>query len=147
MYKRQEYYTSGVIAQMIEEGHAFEAVQIDPKRFHVLGTPTQLVDWCAGRNDQAPLRICFDIENTLVTGPRVAGDYSSCEPIADNIATCRALYEQGHTIILQSSRGMDAHKGNASAAAAEAATATLASLAQLQIPYHEIDFGKPHAHV
>ena len=42
---------------------------------------------------------------------------------------------------------MDAHKGNASAAAAEAATATLASLAQLQIPYHEIDFGKPHAHV
>ena len=141
-----EYYTSGVIAQMIEEGHAFEAVQIDPKRFHVLGTPTQLVDWCAGRNDQAPLRICFDIENTLVTGPRVAGDYSSCEPIADNIATCRALYEQGHTIILQSSRGMDAHKGNASAAAAEAATATLASLAKLQIPYHEIDFGKPHAH-
>ena len=47
-----EYYTSGVIAQMIEEGHAFEAVQIDPSRFHVLGTPTQLVDWCAGRNDQ-----------------------------------------------------------------------------------------------
>ena len=97
------------------------------------------------RNDQAPLRVCFDIENTLVTGPRVAGDYSSCEPIAENIATCRALYEQGHTIILQSSRGMDAHKGNASAAAAEVAAATLASLAKLQIPYHEIDFGTPHA--
>jgi len=29
-------------------------VQIDPTRFHVLGTPAQLVDWCAGRNDQAP---------------------------------------------------------------------------------------------
>jgi dTDP-glucose pyrophosphorylase len=139
-----EYYTSGVIAQMIEEGHTFEAVQIDPTRFHVLGTPAQLVDWCAGRNDQAPLRICFDIENTLVTGPRVAGDYSSCEPIAENIATCRALYEQGHTIILQSSRGMDAHKGNTSAAAAEVAAATLASLAKLQIPYHEIDLGTPH---
>ena len=32
-----EYYTSGVIAVMIDEGHTFVALQIDPARFH--GTP------------------------------------------------------------------------------------------------------------
>ena len=36
-----EYYTSGVIANMIEQGALFKGLQIDPKLMYVLGTPTQ----------------------------------------------------------------------------------------------------------
>ena len=31
------------------------------------------------------LRICFDLDNTLVSYPKVKGDYSSVEPITKNI--------------------------------------------------------------
>ena len=45
-----EFYTSGVIAQMIEEGQAFQALRIDPAKMHVLGTPSQLQAFCKGRS-------------------------------------------------------------------------------------------------
>ena len=141
-----EFYTSGVIAAMIEEGHAFEAIQIDPARFHVLGTPAQLVAFCCARTDQRSLRICFDLDNTLVTSPRVPGDYSTCEPIDENVAVCRALHERGHRIILVSSRRMLHHGGNVGACVADIGQVTLDTLRRYKIPYHELDFGKPHAH-
>lgn len=141
-----EYYTSGVIAAMIEEGHAFEAIQIDPRRFHVLGTPAQLVAFCCARTDQRSLRICFDLDNTLVTSPRVPGDYSTCEPIDENVAVCRSLHERGHRIILVSSRRMLHHNGNVGACVADIGQVTLDTLRRYKIPYHELDFGKPHAH-
>jgi len=68
-------------AQMIEEGHSFKALEVDPRRMHVLGTPAQLRSFCVSRQKQPRLRICFDLDHTLVTAPRVTGDYSSCEPI------------------------------------------------------------------
>ena len=70
-----------------------------------------------------------------VTQPRTPGDYASCEPIAANVAFCNRLYQQGHTVILHSSRGMDTHSGNAAAAAADVAQATLASLEKLGVMY------------
>ena len=50
--------------------------------------------------------------------------------------------EQGHTIILQTERGLDANGGNAGAAVADVAAATLASLRAAGVAYHEIHFGK-----
>ena len=140
-----EYYTSGVIGAMIDEGSTFTALQIDPSRMHVLGTPTQLVEWCVRQRAAPACRICFDIDNTLLTPPRTPGDYSTCVPIAENVAACKAFFEQGHTIILQTERGLDAHGGNAGAAVADVAAATLASLRAAGIAYHEIHFGKPLA--
>ena len=67
------------------------------------------------------------------------------EPLVDNVATCRVLYEQGHTIILQTERGMAEHGGNTAAATAAIAAPTLAALAKYRIPYHELHFGKPVA--
>ena len=65
-----EYYTSGVIAQMIEEGHPFRAIQIQASRYHVLGTPSQLQAFCRSWPQQPALRVCFDLDNTLVTAPK-----------------------------------------------------------------------------
>mmetsp|Transcript_1472 Transcript_1472/g.3762 ORF Transcript_1472/g.3762 Transcript_1472/m.3762 type:complete len:295 (-) Transcript_1472:418-1302(-) len=41
-----EYYTSGVIANMIEQGATFLGLQVNPKLMYVLGTPTQLEKYC-----------------------------------------------------------------------------------------------------
>ena len=41
-------------------------------------------------------RICFDLDNTLVTFPKVDGDYSTVEPIQNNIDAVRYLYDMGH---------------------------------------------------
>jgi len=41
-----EYYTSGVIATMIEQGALFKGLQIDPRLMYVLGTPPQLEQYC-----------------------------------------------------------------------------------------------------
>ena len=40
-----EYYTSGVIARMIDAGCTFTALEVDRAKFHVLGTPSQLEQW------------------------------------------------------------------------------------------------------
>lgn len=49
----------------------------------------------------------FDIDGTLVTDTN--GKYSSAEPISPAIKKLNALYEQGHTIILMTARGMTSH--------------------------------------
>jgi capsule biosynthesis phosphatase len=142
-----EYYTSGVIAQMIAEGATFTALQIDPTRMHVIGTPTQLVEHCTRAPSSAmpAQRICFDLDHTLLAAPPKAGDYLSCAPIAENVAALKALFAQGHTIILHTERQMDLHNGNAGAATADCAAVTVQSLQRHGIPYHELYFGKPHA--
>ena len=142
-----EYYTSGVIASMIQEGATFTACQIDPGRMHVLGTPTQLYEWSL---QQQPPRVtsrrfCFDLDCTLLSAPATPGDYFTCTPIEENVACVRALHAQGHTIILLTERGMSSHGGNVGAATADVAAATLASLAKHNIPFHELSFGKPVA--
>ena len=46
----------------------------------------------------------FDIDNTICTTPE--SDYSRSEPYADRIAEVNALFEEGHTIIYHTARGM-----------------------------------------
>ncbi|EOD17184.1 hypothetical protein EMIHUDRAFT_244338 [Emiliania huxleyi CCMP1516] len=132
-----EFYTSGVITQMIEEGHAFRAVEVDPKRMHVLGTPPQLQAFCLAQQRQPKLRICFDLDHTLVTAPRVSGDYTTCEPLAENIAACRALKAQGHHIIIATGRRMRTHGGNTAAVVADIGALTLRQLSDYGIPHDE----------
>ena len=142
-----EYYTSGVIAAMIEEGAPFTALQVDPTKMHVLGTPTQLVDFCTSRAVAPPCqRICFDLDHTLLAAPTKPGDYATCLPIAENVAALRALYAQGHTILIHTDRRMKTFGGNVGAAVADVGALTIASLKKHAIPYHELHFGKPHAH-
>ena len=57
------------------------------------------------------LRICFDLDGTLVTDPLQPGDYTTVKPLPDNIGICRQLKEQGHIIIINTCRGMAMHHG------------------------------------
>jgi len=43
-----------------------------------------------------PMRVCFDLDNTLVTFPKTKEDYTTVEPIPGMIAYVRYLKRLGH---------------------------------------------------
>eukprot|EP00913_Durusdinium_trenchii_P011818 g11100.t1 len=63
--QKGEFYTSGVIAAMIARGAPFRGIKLDREDFHVLGTPTQVAEWCAKWPNQPKMRFVFDLYGTL----------------------------------------------------------------------------------
>lgn len=134
-----EYYISSVFQSMIEAGINVGSKKV---RSHTcLGTPAQL----QGFEPDKKLRICFDIDNTLVSEPKIPADYSSVEPISRNIEFLRYLKSQGHVIILQTARRMKTHSGNVGRLVADIGRVTFETLDKFEIPFDEIYFGKPYA--
>jgi capsule biosynthesis phosphatase len=139
-----ELYISHVYNKMIIDGNTIQGNEI--KDFHCVGTPLQLKVYCNQNKDKASeLRVCFDLDNTLVTHPTIPGDYSSVLPIQRNINYLKLLKSLGHTIIIYTARRMKTHKGNVGAIIADVGKITFESLDKFNIPYDEIHFGKPYA--
>lgn len=139
-----ELYVSNVYRTMIEDGCEIKAHKVD--RWDCLGTPVQLRHWAEQQGaPQEPQRICFDLDNTLVSYPTVAGDYETCLPIERNIRFLQFLKEQGHHIIIHSARRMRTHGGDTSAVIDDIGELTKRQLDRFNIPYDEIIFGKPYA--
>lgn len=139
----KELYTSQVIEKMINKGFEFKPIKVD--KFHVLGTPKQIIKFSKDFKIE-PLRFCFDLDNTLVTHPTIKNDYSSVEPIPETINYLRKLKEKGHTIIIYTARRMRTHHGNVGRVIADIGETTLKTLEKFNIPYDEIYFGKPYSH-
>ena len=140
----KELYISYVYNKMIIDGDIIQGSEI--KDFHCVGTPLQLKVYCNQNKDKASeLRVCFDLDNTLVTHPIIPGDYSSVLPIQRNIDYLKLLKSLGHTIIIYTARRMKTHKGNIGAILADVGRVTFDSLDKFDIPYDEIYFGKPYA--
>jgi len=93
------------------------------------------------------MRICFDLDNTLVTYPVRQGDYSTVKPIEKTIDLARKLHKEGHTIVIFTARRMDTHKHNVGAAIKDIGKVTFDTLEKFGIPYDELFFGKPNADV
>ncbi|KAK1702093.1 capsule biosynthesis phosphatase [Colletotrichum lupini] len=150
-----EYYTSQMIALMIQNGVPYLGMPVSTKDFSVVGTPEQLKDLLKLlKTDTSNLpiklkkrRFCFDLDMTLVGVPAVAGDYSTCPPIEKNIRLVQQLYNAGHYIIIQTARRMRTHHGNLGSVLADVGPVTFSQLAKYEIPYHDIHFGKPYADV
>lgn len=119
-----EFYTSGVIAAMIAKKEPFRALKLDVGDMHVLGTPTQVEEFCATWQAQPSQRFVFDLEGVLIAG--IKG-----EPIARNIELAQRLKKQGHRIIVQSTRlpGMEKK--------------TWEFLEELKVPCDDLKLGKP----
>jgi len=90
-------------------------------------------------------RICFDLDNTLVTFPKVDGDYSTVEPIQENISLLKFLYNMGHHIIIYTARRMRTHNGDVEKAIEDIGAVTETKIQEFGIPYHELIYGKPYA--
>jgi len=138
-----ELYTSLIYEEMIKDGVTISSELIE--NFSCVGTPLQLKIYCESNVVKEPKRFCFDLDNTLVTYPRVSGDYSSVEPIHKNIEYLKFLKNNGNYIIIYTARRMKTHRGNIGAIISDIGKITLDTLSRLEIPYDEFFFGKPHA--
>ena len=93
------------------------------------------------------MRICFDLDNTLVTPPYILRDYSTVKPIQKMIDLAKKLKNEGHIIIIHTARKMLSHSHNTGAAIANIAKLTIETLDNFEIPYDELIFGKPYAEI
>lgn len=140
----KELYTSCVYEKMLEDNKQIYGSKVE--KFNCVGTPLQLKIYCNQNKDkEEKLRICFDLDNTLVTHPINPGDYSTVLPIKRNIDYLKFLKSLGHTIIIYTARRMKTHKGNVGNILADVGRITFDTLDKFNIPYDEIYFGKPYA--
>ena len=152
--QKKEFYTSGVIKEMINDGHFFKNKIITKSDFICLGTPIQLKFFYNNypkknsMNNEIIIkkkRICFDLDNTLVTFPTIKDDYTSVKPIEKNINFLRYLKSFGNIIIIYTARRMKTHNGNIGKINTDIGKITFETLEKFNIPYDEIYFGKPYA--
>lgn len=140
----KEVYISCVYEEMLKDNKTIIGGKIES--FNCVGTPLQLKTYCNKYKEIAsPLRVCFDLDNTLVTHPTISGDYTSVLPIQRNIDYLKLLHRLGHTIIIYTARRFRTHHGNVGAIVADIGKITFDTLDKFDIPYDEIFFGKPYA--
>jgi len=83
----------------------------------------------------------FDIDNTICYTKD--SNYEGCVPIQDRIDKVNALYDEGHTIIFQTARGMG-RSGNSPAYAYQAfERLTKQQLVDWGVKHHGVFLGKP----
>jgi len=154
--QNNEYYTSGAIKLMVTDNIEIKTEVISNHHWHCIGTPIQLKYFCNNyplvscidnKLKSEKLRICFDLDNTLVTFPLRKDDYTTVLPIEKNIQFLKYLKSFGHTIIIHTARRMKTHSGNIGKVMNEIGKITFDTLEKLDIPYDEIYFGKPQAHI
>ena len=153
---KNEFYTSTVISEMLKNDIIFDSIIVNSNSYISLGTPIQLRSFynnypkksCIDlKNNLNKMRICFDLDNTLVTYPKIEGDYNSVDPIYKNIEYLNYLRSFGHTIIIYTARRMKTHNGNNGKIMADVGKITFDTLEKFNIYYDEIYFGKPYADV
>jgi capsule biosynthesis phosphatase len=147
--QKNEYYLSNAIKSMIEDSIIFKKEVIPKEKYICLGTPFQLRMFYHNNipklKYEDPIRICFDLDGTLVSFPQKKDDYSTVLPIERNIKFLRYLKKNGHVIIIHTARRMKTHGGNIGKVNAEIAVITFETLKKYDIPFDEIYFGKPNA--
>jgi capsule biosynthesis phosphatase len=152
--QKGEFYVSNAIKQMILDNIIFKNSIIPKEHYICLGTPLHVKIFCnncpkfSNVTKKAMIehkRICFDLDNTLVSYPLISGDYTSVKPIDHNIEFLRSLKQVGHTIIIYTARRMKTHGGNTGKLMKDIGKITFDTLDKFNIPYDEIYFGKPYA--
>ena len=139
-----EFYLSGLYKLLLHKNETVQTFYI-PESKH-FGTYDEIV-LNSHLISKPHLRICFDLDNTLVTYPYVTGDYTTVKPIEKNIKLLQKLKAEGHTIIIYTARRMATHKHNVGAVMKDIARITFATLELFNIEYDEIIFGKPIADI
>ena len=141
---RGEFYISNVYQTMLRDDRAVYGFKL--KHWECLGTPIQLRVWSEQkRENDRTFRFCFDLDNSLVTYPKITADYTSCQPINRNIRFLRYLKDLGHHIIIFTARRMKTHQGNVADVVDDIGELTKQQLENFGVPYDELIFGKPYA--
>ena len=92
---------------------------------------------------------CFDLDNTICAPHHAATNsvekYSNASPIAKVISKINMVYDDGHEIIIFTARRMLTHQGNLAKIEADVGDITRKWLAEHNVRYHKLIFGKPYA--
>lgn len=87
-----------------------------------------------------------DIDGTIcIPGHTNETRYDQATPIKDRIDKINKLYDEGHTVIYLTARGMGRHNNNAGLAREEFYKFTERQLNLWGCRYHELHLGKPTA--
>jgi len=152
---RGEHYMSLIYSRALND--QFPVYGLESRNFVSVGTPMQVLNYLTRAAAASPpdpqhfpttlsgLRVCFDLDNTLVTYPTTPKDYTSVEPIPHVIDTLRLLHKGGATIIIHTARRMKTHSDNVGKVIKDQARVVLDTLEKFDIPYDELYFGKPLA--
>ena len=140
-----ELYFSSLFEDIINNGELITGIQFPDTICHI-GSLKELRQ-SIGRITRPRMRICFDLDNTLVTYPDVPNDYSTVKPIEPMISLVQRLHNEGHTIIIHTARRMATHKNNVGSVIRDIGRQTFDTLEKFNIPYDELLFGKPIADI
>tara|TARA_R110002020_G_scaffold76558_2_gene193919 strand:+ start:3097 stop:3417 length:321 start_codon:yes stop_codon:yes gene_type:complete len=83
----------------------------------------------------------FDIDGTICLNSN--SDYENSTPIQTRIDKVNELYDDGHTIIFQTARGMGRSKNSPAFAYAKFFELTQSQLREWGVKYHSLFLGKP----
>jgi capsule biosynthesis phosphatase len=139
----KELYMSLVYNNMLNDDVFIQGVYFPGTITHIGSLSELQVSW--NTIQKKKMRVCFDLDNTLVTYPTIAGDYRTVKPINKMIELAQQLKLDGHTIIIYTARRMETHHNNVGAVIRDIGKITIDTLEQFQIPYDELLFGKPIA--
>jgi capsule biosynthesis phosphatase len=139
----KELYMSLVYNNMLNDNVLIKGVHFPGTITHIGSLSELQVSW--NSIPKKSMRVCFDLDNTLVTYPTVSGDYRTVQPIKKMIELARQLKQEGHTIIIYTARRMETHRNNVGAVIRDIGKITIDTLEQFVIPYDELLFGKPIA--
>ena len=87
----------------------------------------------------------FDIDGTICT--HTTGNYDEAEPLVERIGKNNSLYEQGHTIIYQTARGMGRTNNNVMKSYKLFYSYTTNQLDGWGVKYHDLFLGKPNGDI
>lgn len=142
-----ENYISRIYQEMVRGKEIIKCYFMDRDKFVCLGTPEQTMDFSINTKIKQKNRICFDLDNTLVTYPKERGNYETVVPIQKNIDFLNALKREGNYIIIHSARRMKTHNGDISKVKKDIGETTEKQLKKFGINYDELLFGKPYAEI
>jgi capsule biosynthesis phosphatase len=141
---KNEFYFSQLYKLLIKNKEKIFPILIE-KTNHI-GSYEEIINNKEGYSIKK-LRICFDLDNTLVTYPTIPNDYSSVKPIQKNVELLNKLKNMGHEIIIYTARRMKTHNNNVGRVIKDIALITIQCLEKFDIPYDELIFGKPLADI
>jgi capsule biosynthesis phosphatase len=142
--KKKCKYISEIYNLSIKEGKVSKGYEVRNKDFEEIGTPESLKKFSIN-NPQKKRRFCFDLDQTLVSSPKIIGNYNTVEPMHENIKFLKFLRDNGHYIIIYTARRMKTHHGDLKKVINEIKNMTIQQLKRFNIPYDELIFGKPYA--
>ncbi len=93
------------------------------------------------------MKFCIDLDGVVCQLRKPGQTYFELEPIEGAIERLKSFRAAGHYLILYTARHMKTTESNVGLVLARQGKATLDWLAQHDVPYDEIYFGKPHADV